>query len=81
VAILALHGGVRAEQRETILVILYLLRGNRPPLYRVALLAVRSHLPAVHIAGLVAIRASLAHVRKHRLHVAGNTLHFFVHSS
>ena len=80
-AILALHSGVRSQQREAILVVLYLLRGDRPALHRVALLAIRTHLSAVHIAGLVAIRASLAHIRKHRLHVARYTLHFFVHAA
>ena len=68
VAVLTKHRGVRTEQRKTILVILYPLDGNIPALNGMALLAIRAHLPLVHIG--VAVRAVLANVREHRLHVA-----------
>lgn len=44
-----------------------------------ALLAIRSHLPAVDVR--VAIRAVLSHIREYRLCMAFHALHFFVHSS
>jgi hypothetical protein len=67
------------QQREAILVILHLLHRDIPSLYRVALLAVRSHLAAMNIC--VTVRAILAYVRKHGLNVAFDTFHFFVHSA
>jgi hypothetical protein len=57
-------------------VILHLLRRLFPPIYRVALRAVGSHLPAVYVR--VAIRAILPHIRKHPLDVALRALHFLV---
>jgi len=75
-AIFALHRGVRAEQRETILVILYLLYRNIPTLHRVALRAIRAHLPLVNVR--VALFAILAHIGEHWLDVALRAFHFFV---
>ena len=49
VALIALHGGVRAKQRKTALMILHLLDGNVPSLNRVALRAIGSHLTAVNV--------------------------------
>jgi len=76
VAILALHRGVRAEQRKTILVIFHLLCCNIPALHRVALRAIRAHLPLVNVR--VALFAILADIGKHRLDVALVALHFFM---
>ena len=78
-ALLAGHGRVRAKQREAILVILYLLHGNVPALDRVALLAIRTHLPAVNIR--VAVGAILSHVGEDRFYVALNARYFFVHAA
>jgi len=79
VTLLAGHGRVRAKQREAILVILHLLHGYVPALHRVALRAIRTHLPAVNIR--VAVRAILSHVGEHRLYVALDALHLFVHAA
>jgi hypothetical protein len=76
VAILALHSGVRAQQRETILVILYLLNGNIPALHGVALRAIRAHPPLVNVR--VALFATLADIGEHRLDVALRAFHFLV---
>jgi len=79
VAVFALNSGMRAEQWKAVLVILHLLCSDRPALHGMALFAIRSHLAAVNIVGLVAIRAILADVCKNRLHVALHAFHFFVH--
>jgi len=81
VAILALNGGVRTHQREAVLVVLHLLRSDRPSLNGVALFAVRSHLPAVDVCLLVAVRAILANILEYWFYVASDALHFFVHST
>ena len=77
VAVLALHRGVRAEQRKTILVILYPLNGNIPAPHGVALRAIRPHLPLVNVR--VALFTILAHIGEHRLEVAPRALNFLVH--
>lgn len=77
VAVFALNGGVRAQQRETVLVILYLLDGNVPALNGVALGAVRAHLALVNIG--VAILTVFPDVGEDRLDVALHALDFFVH--
>jgi len=79
VALLALHGSVRSQQREAVHVILYLLDGNVPALYRVALLAVRPHLAAVDV--LMAVGAILADIGEHRPDVTLHALHFLVHAT
>jgi hypothetical protein len=79
VAFLARNGGVSAKQRETILVILYLLGRNIPAFYRVTLFAIRTHLPAMNVC--VAIGAILSNIGKDRLYVTLNTEHFFVHAA
>ena len=76
--IFALHSRVGSEQREAVLVVLYLLHGNVPSLHRVALRAVRPHLSSVDV--IVAILAILTHVGEDRFHVALCALHFFVHA-
>jgi len=79
VAVFALHGSVRSQQREPVHVILYLLYGNIPALYRVAFRAIRTHLAVVHIH--VAVLAILSYVSKNRLNVALFALHLFVHAT
>ena len=81
VAVFALNRGMRPNQRKSVLVIFHLLRSDRPALHGVTLLAIRSHLSAMHIAFLVTIGAVLADVLEHRLHMACNALHFFVHAA
>jgi hypothetical protein len=77
VAIIALHRGVRAQQRKTILVVLQLLNRDIPSLHRMALRAVRTHLAPVDV--IVAILAVLAYVGEHRFDVALRAFHFFMH--
>jgi len=79
VAFVALHRGMRAEQRKAVLVIAHRLHGNVPTLHRMALRAIRTHLAPVNIR--VAVRAVLAHIREHRLYVALRALHFLVHAA
>src|SRR5467141_5200183 len=79
VAVLALHGGVSAEKRKAILVILNFLNGIVPTENRVALRAVRAHFPLVNIG--VAILTILAHVCEYWFYVALRALNFFVHAS
>ena len=78
VTILTLHRRMRPQQREPVLVILYLLHGDIPALHRVALRAIRAHLFLVHVG--MAILAVLPHIRENRLHMALRALHFFVHA-
>lgn len=78
-AVFALRGGVRSEQRKTILVILYLLHRNIPPLDGVAVGAICAHLILVHIG--VAVLTILSYVREDRFHVALGALDFFMHSA
>ena len=79
VAVFALQSCVRSEQRETILVILYLLHRNIPPLDGVAIRTIRAHLILVHID--VAVLTIFSHVREDRFHVALAALDFFMHSA
>lgn len=79
VAILALHCGVRTEQRETILVLLDLVDGNLPAINRVALRAIGAELPQVNVR--MAVRAIFSHVGEHRLRVAFQTANFLVLST
>src|SRR5579863_5991452 len=60
VASLAVDCGMRADQREAILVVLDGLYGDVPALHRVTLLAIRAHLPPVNVC--VAVGALGAHV-------------------
>jgi len=79
VAIFTLHGGVGAQQREAILVILHLLDGNIPALNGVAPRAVCPHFSLVDVG--MAILAIFADIGKDGLDVALHALHFFVHAS
>jgi len=77
-AILALHGRVGSEQRETILMILHLLHGNLPSLHRVAVRAVRAHFILMDVG--VAVFAILTHVGEDGFNVTLYALHSFVHA-
>jgi len=79
VAVLALHGGVSAEKRKTILVISYFLDRNIPALDRVTLRAVRTHLSLVNVG--VTILTMFADLGEYRLGVALRALHLFVHAA
>jgi len=81
VTVFALHSRVRTKQWKPVLVILHLLCGDGPTLHRVAFFAIRAHLPAVYIAGFVAVRAVLSHIREDRLHVTLHARNFFVHAA
>jgi hypothetical protein len=78
-AFLALHYGVRAEQRESVEVLLNRLDRRPPSENRVALSAVRAKLSAVDVG--VTIGAIFANVRENRLGVASRAGHFFVHAA
>lgn len=68
VAGIAIESGMRAHQRETVIVILNRLHGNVPTIDAVALFTASAHFPAMDIC--VALRALRPDVRKHRLDVA-----------
>lgn len=57
-----------SEQREAVLVLIYLLHRNLPSLYGVALFASSAELPLVNVG--VAVGALLSHVREHWFGVA-----------
>ena len=75
----AVNRRVRPYQRKSILVISNCRYRNVPAFDRVARCAARSELPPVNVR--MAIRAFLAHIREHELHMALRALHFFVHSA
>lgn len=76
VAIIALHGRMRPEERKPILVIVDLLYGNLPALNGVTLRAVRSHFSLMNIG--VTILTSFAHVSEYRLGVAPRAGHLLM---
>jgi hypothetical protein len=76
---LAFHYGVRAEERESVEVLLNRLDRRPPSENRMALSAVRAKLSAMNVG--VTIGAILANVREHRLGVASRAGHFFVHAA
>jgi hypothetical protein len=76
---LARNGGMSAEKRETILVILDLLGSEFPTLDGMALRAVRTQLASVNIG--MTVGAIFADVGEYRLYVALNAFHFFVHAA
>ena len=79
VTFVAGDGGVRSNQREAPVVLLDLCRLNLPATHRVALLAVRTQLPAVNIG--VALRAQMTHVGEDRLGVARGAGHALVQAA
>ena len=76
VAGIAIHRGVRARQRETVVVLLNLLDRNLPSADGVALLAIRTQLTLVNVG--VTVLAALPDVGKHRLDVALRARHILV---
>ena len=76
VAIVALHRGVRTEQRKTVLVLLDLVDRNLPPENRVALRAIGAEFPQVNIR--VAVCAIFPDVGEDRLRVAFQTSNLLV---
>jgi hypothetical protein len=76
---IAIQSGVRAQQREAVLVLLNLLHRDLPSLDGVALFAVRAELPLVNIS--MAIGALVAHVGEHRFGVALGAGHALVHAA
>ena len=79
VAGVAIHGGVRAGQREAVVVILDLLDGNAPPPHGVALLAVRAQGAFVNVG--VAVLALGSNIAENQLDVAGGTGDAHVHAA
>ena len=79
VTVIALHGGVRTQQRKTVLVILHLLDRDVPALHRVTLRAIGPHLALVYV--FVAVLTVFPNVGENGLYVTLCALHFFVHSA
>ena len=79
VTFVARNSGMRSNQREAPVVLLDLCRLNLPATHRVALLAVRTQLPAVNIG--MALRAQMTHVGEDRLGVAGGAGHALVQAA
>ena len=77
VAGIALDGGVRTEERETILMILDGLGGDVPTLHCVALSAVGAHLAAVNVC--MTIGTIFADIGEDRFDMALDAVYFFVH--
>jgi len=76
---IAVYGGMSADQREPVEVLINLLHRNMPAPNRVALLAVRAHLALVDVG--VAILAALADVGEDRFHVTLRAGYGLVHSA
>jgi hypothetical protein len=79
VALVALNGGVGAEKREAVLVILHLLNGDVPTFNGVTLSAIRTHLAAMNIG--VAARAISADICEYWFAMALRAFHVFVHAA
>jgi hypothetical protein len=79
VAVFALHGRVRSQQREAVLMVFYLLHRHVPALNRVALRAIRAHFSLVHVG--MTVLAILPHIREDGLQMALRAFHFFVHAA
>ena len=76
---IAVHRRVRADQRESIQVLVDLLHRNTPAPHRVALLAIGAHLAFVDVG--VTVGALRTHIRKNELDVALRTRHTLVHAA
>lgn len=72
----AVEGGMSAEERETILMVLNVLDRDAPALDRVTFLAASSKLPAMKVR--MAIGALRAHAGKNWIRVAGLAVEFCV---
>jgi len=79
VAIFALYEGMRANQRESILVILNRLQRNLPAFHRVAVRAIGSELAAMYVG--VALRALRTYVFENQVRVAFAAAHVLVHAA
>ena len=79
VAFLALHNGVRTEQRKAVEMLLDGLHGNLPAKHRMALRAVLAKLRAVNVS--MALRAVLPNVGEDGFGVASRAGNFFVHAA
>ena len=69
--------GVRTNQRKAVLVLLYVLDGNLPSLYRVACLALGPHLSAMDIG--VAVSAFLSNISEYKFYVTLRACDFGMH--
>lgn len=78
VAIHAFERGVSAHQWKSVQMLLNLLRVKIPALHGVALLAIRSKLPAMNVR--VAIRTVSARIRKHETRMAFGALHALMYA-
>ena len=78
-AIVALQGGVRADQREPVLMVFDLADPDSPAFNRVALFAGGAKLPAMNVG--VAVRAPHAHVREHQIGVTLAACDFLVQAA
>ena len=74
---IAIQRGVRANQRETVHVLIDLLNGHIPALDRVALFAVCAHLPLVNVR--VTGRALRSHIRENQLGMTLRATHALMH--
>ena len=77
--LLALHHGMRAEQRKSVEMLLYRLDGHPPSENRVALRAVGAELTAMNVG--VTIGARLSNVGENRFGVTGRAGYFFMHAA
>ncbi len=75
----ALHGGVSAEQREAVVMLLHRLTRDVPALDGVTGLAVGAHLAAVNIR--MTVRAFRSHVGEHKLDVTRTAVHLLMHAA
>ena len=78
-ALIALHDGVCAKQRESIEMLRNRLNRNLPAGHGVALRAVRAELAAMNVR--VAVGAVLADIGENRLDVAAGARHLLVHAA
>jgi len=79
VAGFAVDQGMRADERETVLVVFDRLNGEVPSLYRVAVFAIGAHLPAMDVG--MAVCAMLGHLFENQVHVALGAGNLLVHAA
>ncbi len=78
-AVVALQGSVRANQRKTVLVVLDVFNSHIPALDCMALLAAGPHLPAVHIG--MAVGALVSNIAENWFGMALRTGDILVHAA
>lgn len=76
---LTVYRRMRADERETILMVTNRGYGNLPAFDGVAGLTIRAELSAVNVG--VAIRTFLSHIGENEFHMALGALHIFVHAA